>query len=163
MTAVPARGIGAWLAVGLLGAALSAVPCWPRHDLLGLAFAMAGVVGSILTALRRRGAATFVTAAAIGHLALAARPPVVATLLTALLLAAFMAAAQIAETESWLAGWRAAAVDHLGYGVPALATSAATLLIGEIGFSGGAIDTAVALLGVVVAGVLIVSMSRLYP
>ena len=141
--------------------ALSAVPCWPRHDLVGLAFTVAGVVGSVLATLSRRGAATFVAAAAIGHLALVGRPTTVATLLTALLLAAFLAAAETAETDSWRVGWRAAAVDHIGFAVPALAGAAAILLIGEVGVSGGVISTGVALLGVVATGVVIVSVSRL--
>ncbi len=163
MTAAPARGITASLAVGLLGAALSAVPCWPSHDVIGLAFGVAGVVGSVLATLSRRGAATFVATAAIGHLALTGRPPIVATVLTALLFAAFLAAAETVETDSWRVGWRVVAIDHIGYAVPALAAVAAVLLVGEVGFSGGAISTVVALFGVVAAGVLIVATSRLYP
>lgn len=147
------------LLVGLVGVALSLVPGLADAGVPGLALITAGIIGSGFAAFGRAGAATFVAALVIGHVAIPVHASVAVVLLTSAVLSQFLALADIAETQVWRAGWRPVVGAHAWIACAATASAAAVLLTTSTPVPQSAAPIA-ALAGVAAAGSLVWMASR---
>lgn len=91
------------IVVATLGVLLSAAPLLWVGGPVGVGLTAVGVLGLGVAVLgRNAGALTVVAAAAIGHVAAARHPlPAAGVIAIAVLLAAFLAASELAETNRW--------------------------------------------------------------